>query len=252
MLVFFILSWALEITTLEKMLGLVNLIRLQHGRQPLRLSKQLCAAAQRYSEVQASKDIMGHSVDGSSFVDRIRAQNYPGNPTAENVGEGYSSVTAVVQGWHDSPGHFANMIASNSNEVGLGLATSRKGNKYWTQDFGNGHSSSYGTPAPKPKYYAPKPKYHAPKPKYHAPKPKYHAPKPKYHAPKPKYHAPKPKYQAPVTGVRSGYKKPVTYVTPKAPMYKAPKVGDNNSTYIYSSSSISMPTVLILSIFSAF
>ena len=135
------------------MLTMVNQVRAGVGSPPLRLSTELSKAAQDYSQVQADRRVMGHSVDGTDFSDRIKQKSYNGFPTAENVGEGYDSVADVVKGWIASPGHFKNLISPESTEVGLGVATAADGTQYWTQDFGKGNSGSFqpptSTPAPK-------------------------------------------------------------------------------------------------------
>ena len=73
MFAFVILALALDYGTFATMLDLVNKVRSTSGRQPLRLSTQLSDAAQKYSQVQASRNTMGHSVDGTSFVEIGRA-----------------------------------------------------------------------------------------------------------------------------------------------------------------------------------
>eukprot|EP00834_Sanchytrium_tribonematis_P000935 NODE_19_length_47148_cov_1.447810.p26 type:complete len:236 gc:universal NODE_19_length_47148_cov_1.447810:12874-12167(-) len=129
-------AFALNMQNFNTMLSMVNKLREGLGRKPLTLSSELNDSAQKYSEVQASRNTMGHSVDSTTFEDRIHSARYPGRATAENVGEGYSDVISVVKGWIASPGHFQNLISENSNQVGLGYATSASGVQYWTQDFG--------------------------------------------------------------------------------------------------------------------
>eukprot|EP00834_Sanchytrium_tribonematis_P003945 NODE_172_length_14331_cov_0.709177.p10 type:complete len:247 gc:universal NODE_172_length_14331_cov_0.709177:10508-9768(-) len=144
MLSFFTLVMSLSVDDASSniMLSMVNGLRAANGLSPLSLSPELCSAASQYSQVQADRDEMGHSVDGTDFGKRIENQGYNGFPTAENVGEGYNSIQDVVNGWLGDEGHRANILSSSSNQIGIGYAKSSSGRLYWTQDFGKGN----GTP----------------------------------------------------------------------------------------------------------
>ena len=142
------ITFALDAGSLNTMLTMVNTVRGALGRPPLSISPELNESAQKYSQVQANLHEMGHSDDGTQFTDRIKAAQYNGFPTAENVAEGLNSVQAVVQEWIASPGHYANIISADSNQVGLGVATASDGTMYWTQDFGNGGQSGNQSPGP--------------------------------------------------------------------------------------------------------
>jgi uncharacterized protein YkwD len=54
---------------------------------------------------------------------------------AENVAYGQSTPSEVVRTWMNSPGHRKNILASNRNTIGVGLAYSANGRPYWTQVF---------------------------------------------------------------------------------------------------------------------
>eukprot|EP00834_Sanchytrium_tribonematis_P004933 NODE_269_length_11261_cov_0.600359.p10 type:complete len:176 gc:universal NODE_269_length_11261_cov_0.600359:2419-1892(-) len=121
-------------------LFLVNQVRMQLGAKPLKQSQILTQVAQHYAETMAKHHKMGHSVDSTHFDQRIRNGGYHGSNLAENVAEGYHSITDVVQGWIKSAGHFKNLVNPAYTEVGFGMAISKDGSMYWCQDFGNGHA----------------------------------------------------------------------------------------------------------------
>ncbi|MBA2661289.1 MAG: CAP domain-containing protein [Bradymonadaceae bacterium] len=81
----------------------------------------LTEAARCHSVDMGQTNNMSHTgSDGSTFSQRIQRANYPGSPRNENVAAGYSTPTAAVNGWMNSSGHCKNIMASNTNEVGIG------------------------------------------------------------------------------------------------------------------------------------
>ena len=47
---------------------------------------------------------------------------------------------AAVISWMNSPGHRANLLSSDWRDIGIGVARSKKGTYYLTQNFGDGTS----------------------------------------------------------------------------------------------------------------
>ncbi len=128
---------------IQEVLALTNQERAGAGLQPLTLNLRLIRAAQGHSESMAVDDFFGHTgADGSTMAERVSSEGYVYRFAAENVGAGYSSPAAVVEGWMNSPGHRANILSSNPTELGIGyyyLANdtgSINYNHYWTQVFG--------------------------------------------------------------------------------------------------------------------
>jgi uncharacterized protein YkwD len=106
----------------------------------LAMNANLRLAAQRHSLDMATNNYFSHtSLDGRSFVDRIRGAGYTGsNPLGENIAAGQSSPAAVVSGWMGSTGHCQNIMNGSYRSIGVGYAF-RAGSPYghyWTQDFG--------------------------------------------------------------------------------------------------------------------
>ncbi|KAI9296433.1 hypothetical protein K502DRAFT_283131, partial [Neoconidiobolus thromboides FSU 785] len=112
------------------MLCQVNAIRAQVGKKPLQMDSRLMNAAQLHSEDQATHKQMTHTgTKIANFFDRIEAAGFQCSGASENVAWNQQDVTAVVQAWKNSPGHYQNMIG-DYNCFGWG-----EQDLYWTQDF---------------------------------------------------------------------------------------------------------------------
>ncbi|NEQ54047.1 MAG: calcium-binding protein [Leptolyngbya sp. SIO3F4] len=154
----------------QEVLRLTNEFRKQNGLKALVLDQNLDETAEKHSKDMALRDYFSHTgKDGSRPWDRAKREGYESGTVGENIAAGYSSAKAVVDGWINSPGHRANMLNSNYNEIGIGhyylandTGSVNYGN-YWTQVFGKGtieasapspQPTPQPTPAPAP---APKP-----------------------------------------------------------------------------------------------
>jgi len=123
-----------------EMLGLINGARAQAGLPPMALCGTLNTAAQRHAEDLARRGVLTHTgADGSTPAQREQAAGYRAAPGqrymygAENAAQGQQSVSQVMTGWLNSPGHRANLLASATNHVGLG-----RSGVFWVQNFGTG------------------------------------------------------------------------------------------------------------------
>jgi uncharacterized protein YkwD len=99
------------------------------------------AAAEGHSQDMAANNFFSHTgSDGSSPGDRISRQGYSWTTYAENIGAGYTSPAAVVQGWMNSSGHRDNILNSNVQHVGVGFVyyPSSDWVYYWTAVFAAG------------------------------------------------------------------------------------------------------------------
>ena len=148
MIVFTLIIYALDYSIA---LDMVNKVRQQMGAAPLRISQTLNSVAEKYADVMASRNTMGHSVDGTIFSHRIKSGGYPGKRLAENVGEGYKTLADVIKGWIASPGHLKNLINPAYTEFGIGVSMSADGRLYWSQEFGDSNTAGI-TSAPTTRY----------------------------------------------------------------------------------------------------
>ncbi|MGB3517657.1 MAG: CAP domain-containing protein [Elainellaceae cyanobacterium] len=136
-----------------------NAYRMQQGQLPLAVNTQLSRAAQQYARHMAVNDVFSHQgADGSSPWDRIRAADYDYSEAAENLAGGYSTAAGALQGWISSPGHRANLLAYQVQEIGVGYIYQRNdpGNytfqHYWSQSFGTPASVSVNPSIPSSRY----------------------------------------------------------------------------------------------------
>ena len=76
--------------------------------------------------------------NGSTLATRVDATGYAWSALGENIAAGYNGLDAVLAGWMASPGHCANIMNANFNQVGLvcvnGTASTTY-NNYWTMDL---------------------------------------------------------------------------------------------------------------------
>jgi len=112
-------------------LCLLNDERRQVGRPALRSNGKLALAAERHAEDMGAKGYFAHdSLDGRSFLERIKAAGYlSGRPASWSVGENIAWGTGrlatpseIVDAWMTSPGHKRNILSAKFREIGLGLA----------------------------------------------------------------------------------------------------------------------------------
>lgn len=125
----------------NQLFGLVNEERAKVGLPALAMHPLLHQSAQAHAEDMLAKGYFAHeNLEGKKPHDRILATNYPARASAENIASGQTSVLEVHEGWMNSPGHKANILANFVTEVGFGIAVGDepKGsfNVYWVQNFG--------------------------------------------------------------------------------------------------------------------
>ncbi|MBO3755097.1 MAG: PKD domain-containing protein [Candidatus Brockarchaeota archaeon] len=129
------------------LLSLINEYRQQNGLQPLRVSSALETAAQLHSDDMALNNYYSHtSLDGRTFVDRIRQAGYTYNTVlGENIAAGIASAQYVFEAWKNSPTHNSIMLDPRFKVIGIGAAYSASAyfKYYWTADFG-GYDDSGG------------------------------------------------------------------------------------------------------------
>jgi uncharacterized protein YkwD len=125
----------------QEVLDLINAERAQHGLEPLVATSTLDAAAAWLAADLSTIDGLNHTDTlGRDLRDRLSAFAYPANSTIrENIAAGYATPEAVVQGWIDSPGHYANILADEAQAAGIALyeAPGTTYRYFWVIDFGS-------------------------------------------------------------------------------------------------------------------
>jgi uncharacterized protein YkwD len=120
-------------TPADQVVALVNAARADAGCGALVVDERLALAAQLHSDDMAANDYFSHvSLDGRTFVDRVRAAGYP-EPGGENIAQGQRGPAEVHDAWMNSEGHRANILNCSFTAIGVGL---HAGSWTWTQNFG--------------------------------------------------------------------------------------------------------------------
>lgn len=119
--------------------GLHNGERADRSLRELTVNGRLNAAAQKHAQWMADNNVMDHTGEnGSSFWQRVRKEGYFGRGGGENIAAGYRTPEAVFKGWMNSSGHRRNIRGPNWEHIGLGVAVSRTGTKFWCVVFAYG------------------------------------------------------------------------------------------------------------------
>ncbi|MCG2838400.1 CAP domain-containing protein [Photobacterium sp. WH77] len=131
----------------DEMLAAVNAARAQ-GQDcggtwmpavaPLTWDATLEQTAFLHSSDMANYDYFSHTgLDGSSPSSRVTAQGYSWKTVGENIAAGQKTVSAVMQGWLESPGHCRNIMNGSFTQMGAASDTNSGSTYgiYWTQVF---------------------------------------------------------------------------------------------------------------------
>ena len=110
-------------------LAMVNESRKEEDLRPLTLDKALTEAAQRHAEDMLKNGYFSHvSPAGKTVRDRYDAAGgSPGKYIAENIAQcsncraDLEQIKLLHQGWMNSPGHRANILARGIESFGFGL-----------------------------------------------------------------------------------------------------------------------------------
>lgn len=115
-----------------EVMELVNAARTKQGLQPLTMDLQLMQGAEkRAAELSASFSHM--RPDGSMCFSIMEGKDV--YAYAENIAAGYFNPDMVMDGWMNSPGHYANIMGDSYTTIGVGCFY-KDGTRYWTQLFG--------------------------------------------------------------------------------------------------------------------
>jgi uncharacterized protein YkwD len=112
--------------TARSVLAELNAVRARKGLRPLRISRQLTAAADEHTRDMGRRGYFRHaSFDGTPFWKRVRrfypSEGYQAWSAGENLlwaSEGIDARQAVRL-WVGSPGHRANILNRTWREIGI-------------------------------------------------------------------------------------------------------------------------------------
>src|SRR2546423_6157469 len=123
------------------LLAQVNSFRASRGLSTLVVSDSLTLAAKWMATDMSVNNYFAHtSLDGRSPTQRMADAGYPAFSTwtGENLAAGYTSTGDVLNGWINSPAHYAVLVNPHYRAIGVGrgYATGSAYGWYWTADFG--------------------------------------------------------------------------------------------------------------------
>src|SRR5437867_7500682 len=125
----------------EDLVARINAFRAARSLPTLVVSDTLTAAAKWMSVDMGSRNYFAHtSLDGRSPTQRMADAGYPafGTWTGEDLAAGFTSTADVLNGWINSPAHYAVLVNPQYHAIGVGrgYATGSTYGWYWTADFG--------------------------------------------------------------------------------------------------------------------
>lgn len=109
----------------------VSVFRAANGLPPVHSDARLTAIAAAHAVAMGRRDALSHRI-GGSLPKRLSAENYRWVAAAENIGAGYPTLEAAMEGWEQSAGHRKNLLNRAVTEIGIGAAATPPGSKYHT------------------------------------------------------------------------------------------------------------------------
>lgn len=127
-------------SAIERVLTLVNDARRKENLPSLSWNPTLATTAQAYAEDMATRGFFSHDdPEGGTPRDRILKGGYAKPScdcswvygTGENLAHGQDTPEKVMADWLASPGHRANIMSEDFEDIGIGYA-----DEHWVQHFG--------------------------------------------------------------------------------------------------------------------
>ena len=117
---------------------LTNGLRAINGKAALEYCAVASEAAYKHSNDMAKRGYFDHySPEGTDPGDRLTAEGINWLGYVENIAAGYSDAYNITNGWYNSPGHRSNLLNTNHEYLGVGLARDYDSDYryYGTQNF---------------------------------------------------------------------------------------------------------------------
>lgn len=117
-------------------LKLVNEARIESGLTPLRINEELNNIAIMKAKDMAEEEILSHiSKKYGMTFNLIKANGMKFSAAGENIARWHDTPEFVVERWLNSKGHRENILNSNYDETGIGMAKDKEGKNYWVEIF---------------------------------------------------------------------------------------------------------------------
>ncbi|MGE3180776.1 MAG: CAP domain-containing protein [Phycisphaerae bacterium] len=122
----------------DQILQRVNWERSAAGLNPVRRNATLEAQAEQYACEMIHYDFFAHDnpATGSTLRDRAEQFGYNYLTIGENLAGGQETAQEAMDGWMNSPGHRANILNPDFEELGVGIRAGGDYGMYWVQEFG--------------------------------------------------------------------------------------------------------------------
>ena len=127
-----------DVSTIEQdLFKLVNRARQKHDLAPVRFSPLLSFLSRKHSLDMALRgDISHFSTSGEAYYERLVEGGFYFKKNGENVAFSQTFMAEFIhQGFMDSPGHRANILDPDFDELGSGVVFKKDNGYYVTQDF---------------------------------------------------------------------------------------------------------------------
>lgn len=110
--------------TAQDLLAFTNQKRQENGLGPLTLNAKLSQAAEQKASHMFANDYWAHvAPDGTTPWYFIKSAGYEYLYAGENLARGFTTASAVVDAWMNSPTHRENMLSANYDDVGFAIQT---------------------------------------------------------------------------------------------------------------------------------
>jgi hypothetical protein len=115
-----VLGFAQDIR-IERLYDLTNEERVNQGMPALKYSNELALAAQNKAQHMFQHNYWAHFGGGKSPWDFILESGYSYEVAGENLAKGFMFSEGVLDGWKNSPTHYANIVRPEYDEVGFAV-----------------------------------------------------------------------------------------------------------------------------------
>lgn len=107
----------------QQIIEATNSFRQALGLHPLLNDEKLSQAAQAKAEDMVKNKYFDHSTPtGELFSAFINRSGYTYRQAGENLALHHATIDSLIQAWLLSPGHKANIVNANYNDIGIGVA----------------------------------------------------------------------------------------------------------------------------------
>ncbi|WP_265181854.1 CAP domain-containing protein [Geomicrobium sp. JCM 19055] len=109
---------------------------MQHGLSVLTWSEDVRVTARDHSEDMAQNEYFDHNNQaGQTPFDRMEEDNISFTRAGENLAYGQASSIFAHEGLMNSLGHRENIVASQFERLGVGVAINEENQPYFTEKF---------------------------------------------------------------------------------------------------------------------